>query len=419
MQYIAWMQCPVGVCAEILMLHFVFGYAWKKKRTWFWSVLGVAVPIQLALVLFSGQDAQTADLLQETFTLLCSVVFPYTVLQRKRKRTFFLFSVVYCATIDYIVFLIPTDRQSAAYLLTETLVIGWILLFWKVWGIRAPSDFLEQIPAWLYMVIFTADLNAYYGGMLNRDTSYYAQVSAVLRIVSFAMMAFGVVYIVHRYLSVRLAEQQANQQIAAQLRFYEEYAEKNRAVRAFRHDYENNLISLGVFLQAGQLADAQAYVQKLQGDVQSTANAFTTGNYLADAILSQKAALAAERKIEIDFSGTVPKSGIDHTDLCTILCNLLDNAIRAAEPSAPCRVELVGRETADRWKLTVRNPVKQRVPIRGGSIRTSKADRENHGIGLANVKRSAENYGGYLELQCDDRYFTAEVGMMLNMEEKR
>ena len=409
----------IGVFAQILMLRFVFGYAWKKKRTWFWSILGVAVPIQLALLLGTRAYSETTELLQELFSLLCSVVFPYTILQYKRKRTFFMFSVVYCATIDYIVFLIPTDRQNTAYLLTESVVIGLIILFWKVWGIRAPSDFLEQIPAWLYMVVFVADLNAYYSGMLNRDTSYYAEVSAALRIVSFAMMAFGVGYIVHRYLSVRLAEQQAKQQIAAQLRFYEEYAEKNRAVRAFRHDYENNLISLGVFLDAGQIADAQAYVQKLQGDVQSTANAFTTGNYLADAILSQKAAQAAGQQIEIDFSGTVPKSGIDHTDLCSILCNLLDNAICAAKPSAPCRVELVGRETADSWKLTVRNPVKKRVPIRGGTIRTSKADRENHGIGLTNVKRSAENYGGYLELQCDDRCFTAEVGMMLNTEEKR
>lgn len=61
----------------------------------------------------------------------------------------------------------------------------------------------------------------------------------------------------------------------------------------------------------------------------------------------------------------------------------------------------------------------QKVVIRSGTIQTSKADAENHGIGIANVRRAAEKYHGYLDLECDDHCFTAEVGLMLNTEERK
>ena len=105
--------------------------------------------------------------------------------------------------------------------------------------------------------------------------------------------------------------------------------------------------------------------------------------------------------------------------MCTILCNLLDNAIRGSSLCAPCVIEIVGQEASDRWLFTVKNPVAQKVIIRGGMIPTSKKDFEKHGLGLANVRRAVEKYNGYLELSCDDHCFTAEVGLMLNTEVKK
>ncbi|MBQ9879081.1 MAG: GHKL domain-containing protein, partial [Clostridia bacterium] len=43
---------------------------------------------------------------------------------------------------------------------------------------------------------------------------------------------------------------------------------------------------------------------------------------------------------------------------------------------------------------------------------TTKKDRKNHGIGLKNVKRTAEKYSGTLITTVENGIFTAEVSML-------
>ena len=418
MQWIGLLQCISGVTAVTLVLRCVFDYARKKQSAVFRIALFAAIAAEIGVIFLARRNADAADLLQEALTLVCTISFPYLLLQHERKRTFLLFSLAYCATIDYFVTIIPTKHTNTVCFLIDIMVCLLSLIVQKT-NKKAPPNALDHVSAWIFIAVFIAELSAYYSGMLNKDTSYYAGVSTALKILSLFLICGSVFLIIRRFLMIQRAERAAAEQLAIQLRHYEEVVEKNRSIHAFRHDYANNLLSIGALLDAGQTEDAREYVQHLQGDVQSAANAFTTGNYLADAILSDKGMKAQADGIQITFDGTVPDAGIENRDLCTILCNLLDNAVRGCRDCAPCTVDVTGRETADRWLLTVRNPVKQKIRIKNGTIPTSKTDRENHGIGLVNVRRAAEKYNGYVDLQCDDRTFTAEVGLMLNREETK
>lgn len=418
LQWIGLLQCISGVTAVTLVLRCIFDYTRKKQSAAFRIALFAAIGAEIGVLFLARRNPDAADLLQEALTLVCMIAFPYLLLRCGRKSTFLLFSLAYCATIDYIVTIIPTQHTGAAYFLLDILVCLLSLLVRKT-NKKAPPNALDHVSAWIFTAIFIAELSAYYSGMLNKDASYYAGVSTGLRVLSLVLICGSVFLIIRRFLVIQRAERAAAEQLAIQLRHYEEVVEKNRSIHAFRHDYANNLLSIGALLDAGQTEDAREYVQQLQGDVQSAANAFTTGNYLADAILSDKETKAQADGIQITFDGTVPDAGIGNHDLCTILCNLLDNAVRGCRDCAPCTVEVTGRETADRWLLTVRNPVKQKIRIKNGTVPTSKADKENHGIGLAIARRTAEKYNGYVDLQCDDRTFTAEVGLMLNREETK
>ncbi len=418
MYWIGLLQCLTGVAAVTLVLHCVFGYAWKKRRGAVWAALFAAAAVESGILFCSHHAPQTVELLQEAWTLVCSVAFPYASLQYSRKRTFLLFSLTYCATADYLVSFIPMRYINIACILIDVLVCVLAMIVYRS-NQKLPPYFLDHVPIWIPAAVFAADWSAYYSGMLNQDASYHTEVSIALKVASLALICVSVLLIARRYLAAQRAERNALKQLAVQIRHYEDMVEKNRSVRALRHDYENNLLSIGAILDAGQTAQARDYVRHLQGKVHAAGYAFTTGNYFSDALLSDKAAAAAEKNIRISFSGTVPERGMANPDLCTILCNLLDNAVRGSAPCAPCMVELDGREASDRWLLTVKNPVRQKVVIRGGTIRSSKEDKENHGIGLANVRRTAETYNGYLDLKCDDHCFTAEVGLILNTEERK
>ena len=418
LQWTGLLQCVSGTAAVTLLLRFVFGYVPRARRPALWTAVCAAAVVQAGMLILSRGDPDTADLLQEAMNLICALAFPYIALRFRRRRTFFLFGLVCCATEDYLVSFVPARLENAAYICVDALLC--LLTLWmRKTKKTAPPDFLECLPVWIYMTVFAAEWSAFYSGMLTRDTSYYASVSTALKLLAFVLVGGSAVLIARRFLAAQRAEQEAREQLAAQLRHYEQLVEKNRDIRVFRHDYMNNLLSIGAILDAGETEDARAYVRHLQGDAESTAYTYTTGNYLADAILADKDASAERNAIRITFTGTVPEKGIDNTDLCTVLCNLIDNAIRGCTPCAPCTVELDGRESADRWLLTVKNPVVEKVDVRGGTIRTSKADKENHGLGLANVRRAAEKYRGYLELDCSDRCFTAEVGWILNTEENK
>ena len=415
MHWVGLLQCITCPAAVTLVLRFVFGYTLRERRLPFWVALCTAAAAGCGVQYFYLLDPETAALFSEALILVCAAAFPYTLLRHRHKRTFLLFGLAYCATADYIVTIIPVRHTEVVYILLDILMCA-LAVYAGLSRRTAPADFLEQIPVWIYITVFAADLSEFYSGKLRVDASYFSGVSAALKLLSLALVIGSVILVVRRYLAMQHAEQAAVEQLAVQLRHYEDLVEKNRRIRALRHDYENNLLSLGALLDADQADEARAYVRKLQSDVHAAAYTYSTGNFLSDAILSDKASAAKEKGIQISFSGTVPEKGIANPDVCTILCNLLDNAIRA---STAGQVELDGRETEDRWLLTVKNPVAQKVVIRGGTIRTSKADKENHGLGIANVRRAAEKYNGYLELDCTDSCFTAEVGLMLNTEDTK
>ena len=165
---------------------------------------------------------------------------------------------------------------------------------------------------------------------------------------------------------------------------------KNRDIRAFRHDYKNNLFSISAFIKSGRLDEAEKYIGELSDELSLTENTYSTGNYLADAILSDKSQSAAEKGITIDFSGTIPAKGIKNSDLCAVISNAVDNAIRGCEKCASCKINIISEEKSSGVLMTFKNPVKEKVVIKNNIIRTTKQDKNNHGIGLGNIRRAAK-----------------------------
>ena len=137
----------------------------------------------------------------------------------------------------------------------------------------------------------------------------------------------------------------------------------------------------------------------------------THGNFAADAIFNYKLAQAENKGITLRFSGAVPPEGIRDEDLCTVLSNLLDNAVEACEKlSGDREIRVECAEKNGFYLLSVQNPAPQPADV----TKSSKPDRRNHGIGLKNVKRVVKNYNGHLGIEQQGGTFTATVRMELN-----
>ena len=67
--------------------------------------------------------------------------------------------------------------------------------------------------------------------------------------------------------------------------------------------------------------------------------------------------------------------------------------------------------------LKITNPVFEKVDIlNGNQVRTSKADKEMHGFGVANIVKTAKEHGGDVELSVNGENFTLDVSLWLNPE---
>lgn len=197
---------------------------------------------------------------------------------------------------------------------------------------------------------------------------------------------------------------------------YESMMEATRDIRSFRHDVKNNLFALNIMLSQGRLDEAKKYVENLSGIIDETKRfSFCTGNYLADAILGDKAATAVKDGTKILFLGSIPEKGIEKNDLCTVLTNALDNAIEACSDIPDSVITIDSRETDFGCRINIGNPVKVEPQIKNGMIKTSKSDKNNHGFGLENIRRTVEKYNGFVKATCENKLFNLDIALMLNI----
>lgn len=402
----------------IFILHNLIGYTYKINRIGI-AICSVVTAVWSVLPYFLINDTLLAVDIVDFSTSFAAIFIPYCVLQRRKRFTFFWFSVAVLFIADLFETVVVTLTDVESIVLDNLIYVGFsvvslVLLNFLVRkkNFSVPVDFIEQLPKVLYIAILISSLATYYTSMLPKDSEFSGRISQILLVLASATTMLCVFYILSRYMLVSQKQQESQHQLDLQLSYYENMAEKNQDMRAFRHDFDNNMYALNELIEDNQFDEAKKYILDLTKRTSLTKPKYSTGNRLANAIISHKAEESEKLGIEIDFKGTVPADKVSNSDICTILSNALDNAIRATAEIAPCKIKIRSYEKASAVTITISNPVKEKVEIRSNSIKTTKANKKNHGFGISNIKRAAEKNGGFVELMCDDNEFTIKIGLI-------
>ena len=413
--------CQIFLCVAsiILLLNKVFGYDYRVKK-----IPNIAVSVLLfalniaASVKISNPD--DVDLYTELMGFMLGIIYPYLMFKPEKKTVFLKFALAVCAVYDFVVLSLCSAFNVQSLMISRLIycavyAVVMLLAFMlgrKVRG-RIPEDFLSRIPTMIYVVIFFASLSAFYDITSLIDSDYSVGIATGIRLILSALVVWCILTVAFRYSNLISHQREAELQLEMELKHYEEMTQKNREIRSFRHDYVNNLMSLRAMVANGRNDDAVEYIDNLNTPLNETKNRYVTGNFLADAIISDKASFADQSGIEIEFSGNIPHNGIGNNDLCTVLANSLDNAIRGSAGCGPCKITIETREKANWLNITIKNPVKENVEIKNNKVKTTKADRDNHGFGLENIKRAAKNYDGTVELSCKEKVFAISICLMI------
>lgn len=135
-----------------------------------------------------------------------------------------------------------------------------------------------------------------------------------------------------RLYQTKLALQLAAQQAEAYQQQAELYRQQQEEVRQLRHDLQNHFIALEAFARQSQNEAATAYAADLKQKAAVIPAGAATGLTAVDAIINYKIAQAKLLYVEVETQLYLPArlQIISDADLCAVLGNLLDNAIRAA-----------------------------------------------------------------------------------------
>lgn len=193
---------------------------------------------------------------------------------------------------------------------------------------------------------------------------------------------------------------------------YAEIREIYMDMRGWRHDYHNHMQVMKAQLTMGSLEGIEAYLDKLERELDRVDTLVKSGNLMTDAILNSKLTLARRKDVLVNCTAKLPEQlPVEDVDLCVILGNLLDNAIegcgRMEKGDRFLRVYLA--VNGNQLYFSVQNSAKEEPDFEERNYITKK--RGNHGLGMKRVKAAVDKYQGYLNLANEPGIFAAEVTM--------
>ena len=228
------------------------------------------------------------------------------------------------------------------------------------------------------------------------------------------LLAAGLALIVRRLINRSAEKRVAAYQNELMERHYREVENMYRQMRGWRHDYHNHMQSVKAYLAEENTAGAQAYLDRLETDLDQVRLLFDTGNLNVDAILNAKISLALEREIPCHYKATIPKQlSVSDIDLCVILGNLIDNAVEACRDVEPKSqfLRLYIAPMKQQFYISVSNATNELVRKLDEDYISRK--RGDHGHGLKRIDVMVEKYGGYINRKNEPGVFVTEIMLPL------
>ncbi len=224
-------------------------------------------------------------------------------------------------------------------------------------------------------------------------TTYYIWAFAAL-LVLFSNIIIYITFENSQKNATELSELKAiQQQEEIDKRYFEVIEQTNKEMQIFAHDIKNHLI------QIRNMEDnekAKAYIDKIYPDIETFSSIGISQNKMLDLILSKYIKLCESKNISFSVDvKTANLSYIEDTDLSTLLNNVLDNAVEAAENSIKKEISLVLFAKSKSYDvLIVSNSCDTPPLVIGEHLTTTKANKKLHGIGLKSVEKIVNKHKG-------------------------
>lgn len=198
----------------------------------------------------------------------------------------------------------------------------------------------------------------------------------------------------------------------------ESYGEMHK----IRHEIRNHLNYIRLMAESGEYQKLKEYVAMVCGETEKIFQFVECGNHVINAVMNHMIRQGESLGIKVSYQIVAPpEMPFRETEFCSLLSNLLENALEAAAQSGEPNPEVVVRiwPQHDYLFIHVENPVNDSVsPQLRLSLRSTKGNPKTHGYGTKIIRDLVMKYQGSVRFDMKEGRFTADVMLCLVQKEK-
>ena len=195
------------------------------------------------------------------------------------------------------------------------------------------------------------------------------------------------------------------------------------SIQKFKHDMQSHTQIMHGLLRQKAYSELEEYFETVDEKFRRMPRMYLTANNTINALLVSKAVIAETEAIPFhyranDSLGNVQFASLQYYDLCSVLGNLLDNAIDACRKleASERYIDLTIEKRLSMLIIHVKNSCNGKYQKVKNSYLSDKTG-AGHGIGLNNIGDVVAKCGGNLMLEPSDTAFIATVFIPLITQE--
>ncbi len=187
-----------------------------------------------------------------------------------------------------------------------------------------------------------------------------------------------------------------------------------REMQKLRHDVKNNAATISALIDSGDAAQAKLLLGELAERLGKALGGGNKTNIPAiDTAVSEKSKRCEELGITLDMHiEPLPETKILPIDLSSVVSNILDNAIEAAQRCDEPVIALRIFKYKSYLAIICENPTDSAPRVVNGSLVTKK-DGKEHGYGVEIINEICKNNNGRFQYEFDNEKFKASAFLEL------
>lgn len=202
-------------------------------------------------------------------------------------------------------------------------------------------------------------------------------------------------------------------------------AQSEEKIKALRHDMKHHMNEIKLLANKYDVTEIQKYIDHMEAFIHNQNEIVASGNAEIDSVLNFMLQRAREELKTVTSKIILPEKTIHYFDINVLIGNLLENAIEAARQTEDqyLYISMVLKKGVLRVKVenSFLGAGSMNMKSEDGKMlwNTTKKEKEQHGIGMKNIRKIVETYDGTMETEVQNNMFCVNLILYMMKTENK